>query len=204
MTKLCQLLLFMALPWAVRASEPCSVTSIKDEATATKALDDSTPEAQDAGSRACIVRAIDLLSELRSKKAIPELIRYLSFERDRAPEENNGLFLHVPFEGYDQPAVLALARIAEPARVALLDTIKSDSAVLSLKQSAAHALALSFLYDPEQNPGKAILYLRDTERNTDNNTRAKLEQAVSYVLNTQACKRFASKCTEADRQSALK
>ena len=56
----------------------------------------------------------------------------------------------------------------------------------------------------EQNPGKAILYLRDSERSADSDTRAKIEQGGLYVLNTPACKRFESKCKEAERKTALK
>jgi len=90
MKTLCQIGLFMLLPWSVWAAEPCKITAISDEATAIKALDDLTPEAPDADSKACIATALDLLSELRSKKAIPELIRYLPFKREITPEEKEG------------------------------------------------------------------------------------------------------------------
>jgi hypothetical protein len=111
-----QFLLLIILPGGSWALEPCAGSTINNEADAIKVLQDSNHQAKDAPTRACITAAIDLVSELHSQKGVPELIRYISYERDNPPEAAKGVIFYLPFEGYDHPAVPNTYRFEEHDR----------------------------------------------------------------------------------------
>jgi len=196
----------LALVVCCRAfAQPCNEVQIDTEDAAIRTLSDRSPAASDAISRQCIASAIEVSSALRSSKAIPQLIRYLSFKKDEPPDVGNVVvLLHPPIEGEDYPAVVALARIGPPARIALLQTIESKSPAQIEFQNAAHAIALSFLHEPGHAPGEAILYLREAEPEADAKARQNLEQAVSSILKTPACARAQSGCTDSARKAPPK
>jgi len=145
------------------SAETCNGTSIDGESSIIAVLATHAPTDQDREARNCITEAIEFSSEVRPQGAVPQLIRYLVFHKDPPPEESQGLILHPPIEGDDYPAVLALARIGAGARPLLLQVICSESTSTLARQNAAHAIVMSFLLEPEHDPGKGILYLRQAE-----------------------------------------
>lgn len=112
--------------------------------------------------------------------------------------------LHPYVEGGDYPAIVALARIGAAARPALVRVIEANEPATLEWQNAAHAIVLSFVHEPERDPGRGILYLRNLAPSTDPRARARLEQAASYILTTEACQRRSEECDKAFHQSHLK
>ena len=183
-------------------SQPCVETQIDSAKSAVAVLKSLNPNETDAAARHCISASIEAISFFKDGIGVPELIRYLTFHRIVPPEEANGIILHVPFEGYEYPAITALSRIGEPARPGLLNVIESDRASEMERQNAAHALVLSFVRDGSEDPGQGIRYIRAAERSVDTPSKRRLEEAIAYILKTPACSRFAPKCTKADQESS--
>jgi hypothetical protein len=184
-------------------AQQCGKYKIDSAEAAIHLLSRMSPKDTAPSSRKCIENAIDVVSGLLSKDAIPELVRYLPFRRDTVPGEGTEFMLHPSFEDSVYPAVAGLARMGSTARPALLDAIESDSSSSEIRQNAIHALALSFMLEPDHDPGGGILYLRDAERSTRGLTKKKLERAVVYMLTTYPCRRFPAKCRVADKKSSL-
>lgn len=182
-------------------SQSCVDAQIVSAQSAVVVLANLNPNETNPQVRRCISGAINVASQFRDPIATPELVRYLTFHRDPPPEEAKGVFFQTRTEGDEFPAILALARIGEPARPQLLQVIESDSPSQESKQNAAHALALSFLQDTGADPGQSITYIRRAEPLVDTASKQKLENAIAYILTTHACKRFATQCTKAASQS---
>jgi hypothetical protein len=131
-------------------SQACDHSRINSAESAIQVLERLAPTTDDSDEKQCIKGAINVTSQLRPVNAIPQLIRYLSFIRDKEDWEVTSVLgtsvrLHPPVEGDDYPAIVALARIGEPARVALLQTIESDKSSSTELNNAAHAIELSFV-----------------------------------------------------------
>ena len=204
LTRLIILPVLMVLQSCVCFPEQCNASKLDNEQIVLEVLSKLDPNDRDSDSRKCIQTAIEIASQLRSGIAIPQLIRYLAFRRDKYPDEGTGMLLHMPIEGDEYPAIVALARIGAGARPALLQAIESDVSSVTEKQNAAHAIGLSFMYEPDRNPGNGIAFLRDAERTADDRKKINLEQAVAFILTTRACQRYADKCDEANRRSGGK
>ena len=183
-------------------SQPCVETQIDSTKSALAVLKALSPNETDAVSRHCISVSINVISFFKDATAVPELIRYLTFHRVVPPEEAHGAILQVPIEGYEYPAILALANIGEPARPGLLGVIESDRASEMERQNAAHALVLNFRGREGNDPGQSIRYIRAAERFVDTPSKRRLEAAIDYILKTPACSRFAPKCTNAAQESS--
>jgi hypothetical protein len=180
--------------------QPCADAQIDSARSAVLILTNLSPNETDPRARHCILAAINVASQFRDPIAIPQLVRYLTFHRDPPPEEANGVFFQTRTEGDDFPAILALARIGEPARQQLLQVIESDTLSQESKQNAAHALALSFQQQTTNDPSQSILYIRRAEPLVDTASKQRLDNAITYILTTDACKRFATKCARAASQ----
>lgn len=185
---------------AICQSPTCHGKLLQSESDVLNILATSRPSSTNPETRECILGAINYASELHSRAAIPELIRFLSFQKESLGEKQQAFALHLPIEGEDYPAVLALGNIGAPARANLLKVIQSDSASVLERQNATHAIILSFLNEPEHDPGKGIVYLKQAAVGADPAIQSRLNQVISYALTTQACTRFAPKCTDAMKQ----
>ena len=183
-------------------SQPCIETQIDSEKSAVAVLKAMSPNETDAVSRHCISVSINVISFFKDATAVPELIRYLTFHRIVPPEEAHGAILQVPIEGYEYPAILALANIGEPARPGLLGVLESDRASEMERQNAAHALVLNFRGREGNDPGQSIRYIRAAERSADAASKRRMEEGIAYILKTPACSRFAPKCTKADQDTS--
>lgn len=168
-------------------SQPCIETQMDSGNSALTVLKALSPSETDVDSRRCISAAIRVVSQTRDEFAVPELIRYLTFQRDAPPEEAKGLFIQTRIEGDEYPAILALARIGKAARPQLLKVIESDRASETERNNAAHAIVLSFRQGASDDPGQSIRYIRDAEPRVDTASKNRLEQAVAYILTTPAC-----------------
>jgi hypothetical protein len=187
-------------PAAMCQAPTCHGTPLLSESEVLNILASSTPSSRSPETRQCIASAIDYAGELRSKAAIPQLVRYLSFYKGSPAEKHPTFLLHPFIEGEDYPAVLALASIGVPARSVLLNVIESESASLIERQNATHAIVLSFLSGTKPDPGKAILFLRSSKTHSDTATQKRVDQMIGYALTTHACVRFAPKCADATKQ----
>jgi len=167
-------------------------------------LDRLSPSDPNPDSRICIENAIATVTQFRSTQAIPELVRYLSFHRNKYPEEDSPAVIRLYVEGNEYPAIVALAHLGPAIRQPLLEAIESIASSNTIVQNAGHAIALSFGNENEKDPGKAIIFLRDAESSANDLTKQRLEQAVAFILKTPQCKRLAAKCNDADHQSTAK
>jgi hypothetical protein len=175
-------------------SQSCDVTQINDETSAINVLVSGSPSTTEQSSRKCIDGAIKALSQFRSKRAVPDLIRYLAFKEERAKEPST-VHMHPYVEGSDFPAVVALSRVGSPARGPLLEVIESPRSSALERQNAAHAILLSFLYEPNPDPGRGIRFVRDAESGEEATSRALMEEAISFMLKTPVCEKYAHKCS---------
>lgn len=191
-------------PAAMCQSPTCRGKLLQTESEALNILLSSTPSSTNPETRQCIAAAIDYSGELRSKASIPQLIRYLSFHKENPAARHPTFLLHPPIEGEDYPAVLALEQIGMPARIFLIKVVQSSSASAIERQNATHAIILSFLNEPQHDPGKGILYLRQAKVNEDPATVMRIDQMIKYALTTPVCTRFAPKCSNATRQKLPK
>lgn len=182
-------------------SQACDHSRINSAESAIQVLERLAPTTDDSDEKQCIKGAIGVTSMLHSVSAIPQLIRYLSFKRDKESWESSTVKLRPTIEGNDYPALVALAGLGEQARVALVQTIESEKSSSTELNNAAHAIELSFVYEPERVPWKGILYLRSAETGASPGTQERLERAVSYILTTDSCSRFSTKCADASQST---
>ena len=193
--------LFILMAHGVYASQPCNLGQIPDADAAVRVLTRYAPSTKDGEERACIASAINVLSGLRSERGVPELIRHLEFRGEEPAEWGGALMrLHPYVEGEEYPAVLALARIGEPARPLLLSFIQSSHRSEIKRNNAAHALALSFTQEPGGDPGRAVLLIRRAELTAGQKERPQLESALEYILASRVCERSAPRCADAAHQ----
>ena len=109
--------LVAALPPCPCLSQKCDVGMTGGAEVAIEVLSKLSPNDTDFESRQCIDAAISMAAQMRSKEAIPELIRYLSFRKEVQPEQESGdIGDHRHVADSEYPGVVALALIGPEAR----------------------------------------------------------------------------------------
>jgi hypothetical protein len=188
---LLQCFVLLSLPISRIASGECA--SVKTEDDALKTLTARSLTDISKGDQPCISASIDLLAELHSTLDIPLLISYLTYRREDAPGEKEGILLHPRIEGNEYPSVTALAHVGNEARLPLLIVVESDAGSQLEKNNAAHAILLSFL----TNSGVAggIRYFEDAGMAIGPSGRRNLEDALKYLQTVPACTRYKDQCT---------
>jgi len=191
----------LAIAYTTCLAQPaCGSRDVENVAGAIDVLTKRSPSETDPDNRKCIEAAIAAVSQFRSAKAVPELIRYLEYRRSDKDKEPDTVLLHPYIEGHDYPAVVALSRIGAPARSLLLKVIKSRNTSVLERQNAAHAILLSFVHEPNGNPGDGIRFIREAEATTNAQSAEQMEQVIAYLLGTPACQRSAPKCDITNRR----
>lgn len=189
-------ILICTLP-AVCKAQTCPDAPVDTEHAAIAFLQAHEPKQNDKTSQVCIIEAIDVLSQLRSQAAVPQLVRYLQYQRPEGPGESSGFLLRPPIEGDRYPAVLALARVGASARGPLLRTIEEGTSSNLELQNAAHAIILSFLLGKEQDPAEGVAFLTAAVANTGKPSEKRLQKAIEYAVASPACRRVSPNCERA-------
>jgi len=101
-----------------------------------------------------------MASQMRSKEALPQLIRYLSFKKEQEPEQEGDIAYHRHVEDCEYPAVVALVRTGPAARRALVHVVESESSSALIAQNAAHTIVLSFTQEKVETKGYCFCVTR--------------------------------------------
>lgn len=135
-----------------------------------------------------------LLGELHYVRSVPLFISYLAFRREAYPGETSGVLFHVPIDGNEYPAILALGEIGAEARLPLLIVVESGTTDQLTRNNAAQALLHSF-YQSKMTDG--IIYLRNAEKEIGPLGKRNLEASLAYLKTTPACLRHKEECASA-------
>jgi|GEM_PF-5515753 len=117
-----------------------------------------------------VVAAIKILGDMKAKEAIPELIKYLDYEKkynDEQPKYVEGVKVDgmeigktIPLSGR-YPATIALFQIGKPALPALVQVIEENEVESVKSENALYTIQFMFRDDLS----KSIKYLKDAMNN---------------------------------------
>jgi hypothetical protein len=105
-----------------------------------------------------VVAAIDRLGEMHASEAVEDLVKLLTFAQKfdwESPDQKAIVEIQLIHTGNRYPATSALFQIGQPALLALLKVIESDSASSLRRQNALFTIRNIF----RDNPSEGVKYL---------------------------------------------